>query len=117
MDSQEQKPFSGGQLSRSEAIQLFGELDVHRAERRGIDFYVNRTAAPKVHYLAFASALLQCWMRWKVEGPSGLQLLLPSLPEHLRGALFWWMRIPHFSRLVLKQQKAKGHWPFDEKVS
>ncbi|GEM_PF-6274550 len=117
MRTEEQKALRGGELSRVEALQMFGELDVHRAERRGLEFYVDRTASPKVHYLAFASALLQCWVRWKMEGPVGVGHWLPSLPEHLRGALFWWMRFPHFSQMVLKRQKAKGHWPFDEKVS
>jgi hypothetical protein len=114
---EEQIMLEGGQLSRAEAIQIFGEIDVYRAERRGMEFYIDRTASPKIHYLAFAGALLQCWIRWKREGAEGLHSWLPSLPEHMRGALFWWMRIPHFMVLVLKRQKSKGYWPFDKQAS
>jgi hypothetical protein len=101
--------------SRERAVELFGELDVVRAERRGIDYYVSSVASPKVHYLAFAAVLLQYQMRISEDQLESVQQWLGSLPELLRGALIWWLQCSHFLESVLKVQRHHGHWPFEDR--
>lgn len=94
--------------TREQVAVWFGELDVRRAETRGLEYYVERIASPKLHYLAFAAALLRCDACWREDGFAWVR----SLPEFLRGALIWWMRVPQFSALVFHRQKRQGYWPF-----
>lgn len=104
----------GGMCTRTEAIQLFGDFDVWRAERYGMAYYANHIASSKAHYLAFTGAQLQCYAKWSEAERPELRDWLASLPVLLRGALVWWLLEPQFVRIVLSIQREAGCWPYGQ---
>lgn len=103
--------------SREKLIEIFGELDVRRAEVRGVEHYIAKIASPKAHYLAFAAMLLQYHKRTGKDTQESVRTWLGSLPEFLRGSLIWWHKQTHFVEKVLRRQRHKGHWPYGKKHS
>jgi len=104
-------------FSRKEAIVLFGELDVWRAEHKKREFYVSEIATSKTNYLAFSAASSTFQVLWNTDEAPVLREWLHSLPELIRGALIWWMLTPGFSLAILNTQSACGYWPFHRKVN
>lgn len=106
--------YSAGAFSVQEVEQVFGDLDVHRALKRGRLHYARLSATPKSNHVAFGVAIMEFQHRLSEGATAGeLRVHVADHPEHLRGALIHWAVGANFMGLVLEEQRQNGFWPFD----